>query len=62
MALGGRGEVKTQFSLIDLGKSEHLEDLGVDVMVILKKILRKYNRMMWTGFISVRIRITGELL
>jgi hypothetical protein len=40
----------------------HLEDLDVDGSIVLKRILKKYDEVMWTGFIWLRIGISGGLL
>jgi hypothetical protein len=51
----------TKFSSGNLKGRDHLEDLGVDVKLILKSILRKYSGKMWTGFIWLRIGTSGGL-
>jgi hypothetical protein len=48
-----------------VGKPERkrpLEDLGIDWRKILKGILGKLGRRMWTGFIWLRTGISGGLL
>jgi len=57
-------ETRYAFSIF-LGKPErknHLEDLGVDVKIILEWILGKLGGRVWTGFIWLRIGISGGLL
>jgi len=39
-----------------------LDDLGVDGRIILKNVLMKLGVRMWTGFIWLRIGISGRLL
>jgi hypothetical protein len=39
-----------------------MEDLSVNWRIILKWILEKYGGRLWTGFIWLRIRISGGLL
>ena len=41
---------------------DHLEHLGVDGMIILKYIFKKWNGEALTGLIWLRIGIGGELL
>jgi hypothetical protein len=40
----------------------HSEDLGVDGNIILEWILGKQGGKLWTGFIWLRMGISGELL
>jgi hypothetical protein len=37
------------------GERDHLEDLGIDVIIILKCILKGWGRSVWTGFICLRM-------
>jgi hypothetical protein len=45
----------TEFRLESLKGRGHMEDLGVDEIVILKWILRKEGVRLWTGFIWLRM-------
>jgi len=58
----GRGEVHTGFWCGDLKVRDHLEDPGVDRMIILKWIFRKWDGGAWTGLIWFRIWTGVELL
>jgi len=51
----GRVEVHTGFWWRNLRERDHLEDSGVDGMIILRWIFRKWDVGIWTGFISLRI-------
>jgi hypothetical protein len=44
-----RGEVHTGFWWGDVREGDHLEDLGVDVRIILKRIFKKWVGEAWTG-------------
>jgi hypothetical protein len=59
---GGRGEVNTEFWCRNLMGRDHMEDLGVDGMVILKCIFKMWNGEEWTGLSWLRIRTGGGLL
>jgi hypothetical protein len=50
----GAGDVHTEFWCGSLKKRGPLEDLGVDVTIILKRILRKSAERPWTGLIWLR--------
>jgi hypothetical protein len=54
--------VHAAFWLRDLREGDHLEDPGVDVMIILKWIDKKGDRGAWTGLICLRIGTGGGLL
>jgi hypothetical protein len=41
---------------------KHLEDLGVDGRIILRCVLKKKGVRVWTGFIWLKIGISGGLL
>jgi hypothetical protein len=56
----GRREVHTGFWWGNLREGDHLEDRGVDVRIILKWILEKWNGA-WTGSIWLRIGTGGGL-
>jgi len=42
--------------------TDHLEDLGVDVSIILEWIIVNQCRKLWTAFIWLRIGASGGLL
>jgi hypothetical protein len=58
----GRGEVYTGFGWGNLMEREHLEDLGVDERIILRRILRKCEGTAWTGSSWLRIVTEGWYL
>jgi hypothetical protein len=39
----------------------HSEDLGIDARIILEDFLLKLSRKLWTGYIWLRIGISGTL-
>jgi hypothetical protein len=41
---------------------DHMEDQGVDGRIMLEWVLGKYDWMLWTGFIWLRIETIGGLL
>jgi hypothetical protein len=50
------------FWLEVLKERKNLVDLGINVIIILKWILKKYNGKVWNGFVCLRTRRIGELL
>jgi len=48
--------------LADLKGRDHLGNLGVDVMIILKWILKGWCMTVWAGFIWLRIGTRGRIL
>jgi hypothetical protein len=44
----------------DLAGRDHLEDVGLCGMIILKRNLEKQNRWAWTGFMWHRVGISGS--
>jgi hypothetical protein len=56
-----RIKMHTGFWWRNLKNRDHLEDLGIDGMKILTQILVKYDGIVWTGLIWLRIeRIIGQ--
>jgi len=53
--------IHTTFQLEYLIRRDHLGDLGI-AGIILKCILNKYGVKMWTGFIWLRIGMSGGFL
>jgi hypothetical protein len=47
--------VHTGFWWGDLRKRDHFEDTGIDGMIILKCIFKKWDGEAWTGLIWLRI-------
>jgi hypothetical protein len=54
-------EVRSGFWWGDVRERDHLEDLGVDGMKILKLIFKKWVGA-WTGLIWLKLGTGGELL
>jgi hypothetical protein len=54
-----RAILNTVIKFMDLGKRDHLEDPGVDGMIILRWIFRKWDVRAWTGSIWLRIGTGG---
>jgi hypothetical protein len=44
-----------KFCLESLKGRDHLEDIGVDGRIILKRIIWKYFGSVWTGFVCITI-------
>jgi hypothetical protein len=54
--------MSTKFIYDDLKERGYLEDLGVDVNIILKSILKNYSGSLLAGFIGPNVPgISGEL-
>jgi len=45
--------------VLDLKEGEYLEDVGVDVKIIVKRIFKKCHEKEWTGSIWLRIPTDG---
>ena len=58
----GRGEVCTGFWWGNLRERDHIEDPGVDGKEVLKWIFRKWDGLIWTRMIWLRIGTGGGLL
>jgi hypothetical protein len=57
---GGRGAYRVWWG--DLRERDHLEDLGEDIKIILKWILKKWDGKLRTGLIWLGIRTGGGRL
>jgi len=54
------GEVYTGFWWGDLREGNHLGDQGVDGIIVLKCVFKKWDGEAWTGLIGLRIgQVTG---
>jgi hypothetical protein len=53
------GEACTGFRLGNLKEGDHLRDPGVDVMIILRWIFRKWDLAVWTGSSWLRTGTVG---
>jgi hypothetical protein len=49
------GVVDPGFGWGDLRERDHLKDLGVDGMIILKRFFKKWDGEAWTGLLWLRI-------
>ena len=58
-AYGGRGEAYTGFWWGNLRERDRLGDLGIDVRIILRWILRKWDVGVWTGLGWLKIGTGG---
>jgi hypothetical protein len=58
----GAKRMHTGFWWESQNKRDHLEDLDTGGRIILKWILEVQNRVVWTGFIWLRIGPSGRLL
>jgi hypothetical protein len=53
------GEVHTEFWWGDLRDGDHLKDLSIDGLIILKWIFKKWDGEAWNGLLWLRIWRTG---
>jgi hypothetical protein len=58
----GRGDVHTGYWWRNLRERDHLGNPGVDRRIIVRWILKKWNRELWIGLIWLRIGIIGIML
>jgi hypothetical protein len=58
----GIREVRTGILGGILKNRDHFDDLGIDGMITLKLILKKWDGRAWTGLIWLRIRTRDGLL
>jgi hypothetical protein len=58
----GRKEINAGFGRRNLTKRDHFEDLNLNGKAMLQSIFKKYDGMLWTGFIWLRISINCGLL
>jgi len=58
------GEIKCAYRVLvgKTGERDLLEDPDVDGKIILKRTLRYWNGVAWTGLVWIRIRTCGGLL
>jgi hypothetical protein len=56
--VAGVGKKKNAHIIQQKGK-DHFSFLGVDMRIILRWILYKYDMRMWTGFVRFRMRSSG---
>jgi len=57
----GRQEVYTGFWWENLMERHHCEDPGLDEIIILRWIFRKWEERAWTGLVSLRLGTGGGL-
>jgi hypothetical protein len=55
-----RPKTYAKFLLQNLKGRDHLEDANVNGRIILEWILKKYSGNLWTGFIQLRVGISGR--
>jgi hypothetical protein len=48
------------FSLKDMKARDHVEDSGADGRIISERILGKWDRNMWTGALSLGLKLPGR--
>jgi hypothetical protein len=51
-----------RFWLGNVTERDHLEDLGLDGIIISKSALKKWDRKEWTEFVTLRTGPSGRLL
>jgi hypothetical protein len=60
--LGETGEVCTEIWWRYLRERNYLKDIGVDGMLILRRIFKKWNGEVWTGLLWLRTGTVGGRL
>jgi hypothetical protein len=58
----GRGQMHIGFHLEVLKERENLVNLGINAIIISKWIRKKYDGMVWNGFVCLRTRRISVLL
>jgi hypothetical protein len=56
------GNEHTRFLSEELKETDHLEDLGADGRILLKRIFKTWDGEAWTGLICLRIGTGGGRL
>jgi hypothetical protein len=59
---GGRREIHARYLVGKPEGKDHLEDLGLDVRIILIRILKIWDGRAWSGFAWLRIGASGGML